>query len=153
MRNLYLLFLIYVCTLSGCVSEYGNLLKMTIVNNSSSNIFVYLTCTDSIKEDVSRFYIFQIKQSVHDGKGNKKNDTLFDRDKIFSKCSKEVIIGEHASSPNIICDSQKVYVFFIEDYIIKNNNKTEVFKKQLYSKKYIYTQEELEKLKWKIIYN
>jgi len=101
-----------------------------IKNNSDSSIYVYVSCDDSIHQLPS----------------------LTPQNRINGRSEGGIVGFGYRNKPKMRCVSKKLRLYFITQKTIEEKSWVEIVEKQLFIRKMILTQEELDKNNWHLNY-
>ena len=84
--------------------------------------------------------------------GNKKKDTIAPNYRINAYSWGEINVFGTPEKPHIDCDDNKLRLYFIKEATMRTKSWEEIYRNQLYEKKIILTQKQLDNLCWKVTY-
>lgn len=144
-----LLSLYFFCTLLiGCVYD-APLGKLYIYNTTKKSIFVLRTCSDSITDE---YPLFPPYTNSYDAKGNKMQKEIAPDYMIKALSKGSLAIGGSTNNPLLMCEDKKIYLFFITEKTMLSKTWGEICKGQIYEKKMLFTEHELDSINWMVIY-
>jgi hypothetical protein len=88
-----------------------------------------------------------------DETGNKKPDTISPQYRINAYSYGDIRVSGTIENPAIHCSMDSLYLFFIAESTIRTKSWSEICKYQLYRKKIVLTEDILDSLKWKVVYD
>lgn len=126
---------------------------LSIKNTSSETVYVYLTCSGMLPETPELKLYLNIGNSVFDEAGNKVKDTIyFPNYRIEPDSIGFLGVWGTPKKPKIPCETQSMNLFFISEFVMRKYTWEEIAQKQLYEKKMIFTQRQLDSLSWRVVY-
>lgn len=125
--------------------------ELRILNYTDSAIYVYSTCSDSLP------YEYGLKLFVNYGGGtdecgNKMRDTSSPNYRINAYSYGTISGFGSPEKRQTQCTDNKLRLYFIKEITMRAKTWEEIYKNQLYEKKMILTQEQLNNLCWKVTY-
>jgi hypothetical protein len=153
MKNIISIALIII--LQGCIPvmdppNSGGLI--TIHNYSDSAIYVYLTCKDSIQM-TPKLGLFEVLHGSIDENGKKRDSVYSPNYRVNAYTYGDFEVSGTREHPKLYCDNKIIYAFIISEKNMRTKQWKEICTKQLYEKKYIFTEEQLDKIGWKFTYS
>lgn len=141
-------------TLLGCLLTYDpESGALSIQNRSTSVVYVYATCNDSLPCSPELKLYESLGDNVFDAEGKKITDTLFSPNYRIGKDSVRFIsVDGTPKKPRVFCDDGRIRLFFITATVMKSATWTEICKDQKFAKKLTMDQRQLDSLGWEIIY-
>lgn len=125
--------------------------ELKILNYTDSAVYVYSTCSDSLPYEYA-LQLFLNYGSDIDECGNKMRDTIAPNYRI-NAYSWGVISGfGNAKNLQTQCKDNRLRLYFIKEATMRTKPWEEIYKHQLYEKKMVLSQGQLENLCWKVIY-
>lgn len=146
-----ILSLITICfCLFGCPTYDPPSGFIEIFNATDSTVYVYLTCSDDIPCDspLPRFMTFSDDST--DSTGRIMKDTIFLNYRLAPNSESSLRVGGTPKKPKVQCDENALKIFIIDDYIMSTKTWEEICANDLYRKKVILTQNQLDSLDWKV---
>lgn len=126
---------------------------MEILNYSDSAIYVYQTCSNQLP-CYPELKLFQnLGGRRFDENGNKKPDTISPRYRINAYSYGDIRVSGTIENPSIHCSKDTLYLFFITESIMRTKSWNEICKSQLYKEKFILTEDILDSVKWRLVYD
>jgi hypothetical protein len=132
MKNIKLYSLISFSVLTSCIGHKTDGRYITTHNNSMNSIYC--------------FYAKKELNSLIDSIPNMGKESLPKEDII------SIIVLPFWEEYIKTCDNQKLRYYIIKKDSVDKYGWKEIFKKNIYNKKYLLTIEDLDKMKWKIEY-
>lgn len=125
--------------------------ELKILNYSDSAVYVYSTCSDSLP------YEYGLKLFVNYGGGvdecgNRMRDTIAPNYRVNAYSWGTLSGFGNAENPKITCGNNKLRLYFIKEATMRTKSWKEIYKGQLYEKKMVLTQQQLNNLCWKVVY-
>ena len=125
--------------------------EIKIHNSSKNAIYVCSECSDTLSLS-NPLRLFIINDNSYDEQGKKMTDTIFPRYKINRDSTGLIGVWGTPTKPQLFCNDKKIRLFFINERVMKEKEWAEICKFDLYEKKLVLTQSELEKMNWEITY-
>jgi hypothetical protein len=149
MRNLFLILVITL--LYGCVYDPPHGL-LTVHNYSDSAVYVYLTCADSLQL-TPKLNLFEYDLSNSTNARGQKRDPIYSPNyRVNAYSYSEFAVWGTAKKPRSYCEDKSLRLFFIKENTIRTKKWEEIYKKQLYVKKVILTEKQLNDGDWEFTY-
>lgn len=150
-----LILLIGCCVIWGCPAYDPSSGSIEILNYTDSAIYVYSTCSDKFpgNEDGLELFLKVNSSGNKDRCGQTIRDTIAPSYRINAYSWGGVFVGGTADNPRVVCGTNIMTLYFIKEITIRTKTWKEICEKQLYEKKNILTQEQLEKVCWRVTYD
>lgn len=127
---------------------------LNIENNSDSAVYVYSTCDNTLPCEPKLKLFESLGDSAFDSKGNKITDTLFSPHyRINANSIGYIGVWGSPKKPRVFCEDKKIRLYFISETVIRTKDWKEICKNQMYHKKIVLSQSQLDSIGWKISYH
>lgn len=128
---------------SSCV--YDRVETIRFLNKSDSTIYMDYSCSDRLEKSF-KLHVYQ------DATINGKDTLVYSRERAEKDSIGWTIIGFSRKGAIRQCKDKKLRFFFIKESVMKGYSWEEICEQQLYEKKLVFTEEELVKMNWTVVY-
>jgi hypothetical protein len=147
-----LVFVVFQILLSGC-PVYDPPTKsggVYIENMSNTPVYILLSCGDSISKyyELAKYDFWT--GNTKDENGKPKTDTIYPNYRIEAHDKHFVVFNQSGNKRTTGCSDNILRIFFITEKTIREKSWDEIAEKQLYVKKIILTQKELDDCGWTV---
>ena len=145
MKKIFIVSVISVLCLYSCV--YDHVERIQIVNNSEEGQVVYHSCSDRMGAEMDSFSNLHYERMagrnrpIHYERAYIAKDSVRGYGNFFSK-----------KATACFCEDKKVRFFFISESVFITTPWDTLVKYQMYNRKLVFTDEELKKNDWVVIY-
>ncbi len=151
-----LIYVSCICLFYGCIFTYDPAPgKLNIRNNSDEAVYVYLKCgeTNTLPLEPKLDLFHFISANMEDLNGDTIKPHFISPDYRINAYSYGVLnIGGNQKQQQLQCKEKVVTLFFIAEKTMRDYSWEEICSKQMFDKKIILTEEELENNDWVYIY-
>lgn len=151
MKYFFLFFTVVL--IYGCPSYDSPSGILTVHNYSDSAIYVYCTCSDSVKSKPKLNLFEKIKADIIDEHGQKKDSIYSPNYRVNPYTYSEINVWGTVKNPELYCNNDIIYLFFIKESIMRTKKWEDICKYQLYEQKRLLTKDELNRIDWLIKYS
>lgn len=147
----------YIYTLGICFLLWGCPVydpapgELDILNYTDSAIYVYNTCLDSLPGEYG-LKLFLNAGGGTDACGHEMKDTIAPDYRINAYSWGTFLGFGTPKKKETRCKDNKLRLYFIKEITMRTKTWEEIFKNQLYEKKMVLTQEQLDSLCWRVTY-
>lgn len=147
----------YLCTLGVCFLLWGCPVydpasgELDILNYTDSAIYVYHTCLDSLPFEYGLKLFLNVGGGI-DECGHTKKDTIAPSYRINAYSWGSIGGLGTPKRRETGCKDNKLRLYFIKEITMRTKTWEEIFKNQLYEKKVVLDQKQLDSLCWRVTY-
>lgn len=151
MKNNSIFLLLWGTIFAGCVYDPPSGF-ITVHNYSDSAVYVYETFMDSLPCG-NPLKLFQTLggKSIN-SRGNALKDTLSPSYRVNAYAFGEIGVLGNPSEPKLPKNNKKIILFFIKESTMRTKTWEEICRYQLYERKLVYTEAELDLMDWLVTY-
>ena len=149
-NNLFI-YIIFI-SLFGCPVYDPTPAFLNIYNNSDSAIYVYSTCNYNLPCDPKLDLFKVIGGEKFDQSGATMVDTISPNYRVNAFSYGEIKVWGEKDSPQSFCENNQIVLFFIKESVMRSKDWGYICANQLYDKKLIYSEVQLDSLDWVVRY-
>ncbi len=124
---------------------------LDILNYTDSAIYVYYTCSDTLIEEYG-LKLFLNAGGGTDACGHTMKDTIAPDYRINAYSWGSIRVPETPERRETGCKDNKLRLYFIKEITMRTKTWEEISKNQLYEKKMVLDQKQLDSLCWRVTY-
>ena len=126
--------------------------RLQILNYTDAAVYVYHTCSDSLPCEEGLKLFLNVGSGSTDACGKKIKDTIAPNYRINAYSWGQIDVSGSPENPKIECKNNKLNLFFITESTMRKKTWDQICENQLFEKKIVVNQAELDSVCWRITY-